>query len=86
MRVRFLLPLPKVLDNSGHNIDGNRANFMKKMLEFIKSVRAEWFKIVWPSRDEVTRATIMILVFSALATLFLFLIDSALNAIVGWIF
>ena len=59
---------------------------MKKILEFIKSVRAEWFKIVWPSRDEVWRATIMILVFSALATLFLFLVDSALNAIVGWIF
>jgi len=59
---------------------------MKKMLEFIKSVRAEWFKIVWPSRDEVVHATIMILVFSALATLFLFLVDSALNAIVSWIF
>ena len=36
--------------------------------------------------DEVVRATIMILVFSALATLFLFLVDSALNVIVGWIF
>jgi preprotein translocase subunit SecE len=59
---------------------------MKKMLDFIKSVRLEWFKIVWPSRDEVTRATIMILVFSALAALFFFLVDSALNAIVGWIF
>lgn len=59
---------------------------MKKMLEFIKSVRAEWFKIVWPSRDDVVHATIMILVFSALATLFLFLVDTALNAIVGWIF
>ena len=59
---------------------------MKKMLEFIKSVRAEWFKIVWPSREEVMRATVMILVFSALATLFLFIVDSVLNAIVGWIF
>ena len=59
---------------------------MKKMLEFVKSVRAEWFKIVWPSRDDVIHATIMILVFSALATLFLFLVDTALNAIVGWIF
>ena len=59
---------------------------MKKILEFIKSVRAEWFKIVWPSRDEVVRATIMILVFSALAALFFFIIDSVLNAIVGWIF
>jgi preprotein translocase SecE subunit len=60
--------------------------FMKKILGYINSVRAEWFKIVWPSRDEVWRATIMILVFSGLAALFFFLVDSALNAIVSWIF
>ncbi len=59
---------------------------MKKMLDFIKSVRREWFKIVWPSRDSVIRATIMILVFSGLAALFFFVVDSVLNAIVGWVF
>ncbi len=59
---------------------------MKKVLEFFKSVRREWFKIVWPSRDSVVRATIMILVFSAAAALFFFVVDSLLNAIVGWIF
>ncbi len=59
---------------------------MKKLLDFIKSVRSEWFKIVWPSRDAVIRATILILVFSALAALFFFVVDSALNALVGWIF
>ena len=59
---------------------------MKKMLEYIKSVRREWFKIVWPSRDTVTRATIMILVFSASAALFFFAVDSVLGAIVNWIF
>ena len=86
MRVRFLLPLPESATNNGQGIDENWAIFMKKILDFVKSVRSEWFKIVWPSRDDVVRATIMILVFSALATLFLFLVDSALNAIVGWIF
>ncbi len=59
---------------------------MKKILEFFKSVRREWFKIVWPSRDSVIHATIMILVFSGLATLFFFVVDSLLNALVGWIF
>ena len=59
---------------------------MKKILEYIKSVRREWFKIVWPSRDTVTRATIMILVFSAIAALFFFVVDSVLGAIVNWIF
>ena len=59
---------------------------MKKMLEFFKSVRSEWFKVVWPSRDSVVRATIMILVFSAAAALFFFVVDSILNAIVSWVF
>ncbi|MBR4507132.1 MAG: preprotein translocase subunit SecE [Alphaproteobacteria bacterium] len=59
---------------------------MKKIFEYIKSVRSEWFKIVWPSRDTVVRSTIMILVFSGLAALFFFVIDSILNTLVNWIF
>lgn len=59
---------------------------MKKVIDYIKSVRGEWFKIVWPSRDTVIRATIMILVFSAVAALFFFAVDSVLNALVSWIF
>lgn len=59
---------------------------MKKLLGYIKSVRSEWFKIVWPSRDSVVRGTITILIFSGLAALFFFLVDSLLNMIVGLIF
>jgi len=59
---------------------------MKKLLGFVKSVRAEWFKISWPERSAVVRATVMILVFSALAALFFFVVDSILHAIVDWIF
>ncbi|MCQ2599106.1 MAG: preprotein translocase subunit SecE [Alphaproteobacteria bacterium] len=59
---------------------------MKKVLEYIKSVRNEWFKIVWPARDSVVRATMMILFFSGLAALFFFLVDGLLNMLVSWIF
>jgi preprotein translocase subunit SecE len=59
---------------------------MKKILNYINSVRGEWFKIVWPSRDTVIRSTTMILVFSGLAALFFFVVDSILNALVNWIF
>ena len=59
---------------------------MKKFIDYIKNVRLEWFKITWPSRDAVVRATIMIFIFASLVALFLFLVDSILNAIVGWIF
>lgn len=59
---------------------------MKKIIDYIKSVRSEWFKIVWPSRDTVIRTTILILVFSGLTALFFFAVDSVLNALVSWIF
>lgn len=59
---------------------------MKKIMDFIRGVRAEWFKIVWPTRADVVRATIMILVFSGIAALFFFVVDSILNWIMGLIF
>ena len=59
---------------------------MKKILDYIKSVRSEWFKIVWTSRDIVIRATIMILVFSGLVALFFFVVDWVLKSLTGWIF
>ncbi len=59
---------------------------MKKLMDYIKSVRGEWFKIVWPTRDTVVKTTIQILIFSGCAALFFFLTDSVLNALVGWIF
>lgn len=59
---------------------------MKKITDFIRGVRSEWFKIVWPTRSDVVRATVVILVFSGLAALFFFIVDSILNALVGWIF
>ncbi|MCL2737681.1 MAG: preprotein translocase subunit SecE [Alphaproteobacteria bacterium] len=59
---------------------------MKKAFEYIKAVRLEWFKIVWPSREATVRATIMIFIFAGLVSLFLFFIDSILNWLVGMIF
>ena len=56
------------------------------MLSYIKDVRLEWFKIVWPNRDTVVRSTILIFVFSGVAALFLFVIDSIMSGIVSWIF
>ena len=59
---------------------------MKKLFEYIKEVRREWFKIVWPTRDMVIRATIMIFIFAGLLSLFLFFIDGILNWFMGLIF
>jgi preprotein translocase subunit SecE len=59
---------------------------MRKMLRYVKNVRLEWFKIVWPNRDTVVRSTVLIIIFSAIFAAFLFLVDSVMSAVVGWIF
>ncbi|MDR1027122.1 MAG: preprotein translocase subunit SecE [Rickettsiales bacterium] len=59
---------------------------MKKIVHYIKDVRSEWFKIVWPNRDQVVKSSILIFVFSAVFAAFLLLTDSTMAAIVGWIF
>jgi preprotein translocase SecE subunit len=56
------------------------------MLSYIRDVRLEWFKIIWPNRDAVVRSTILVIIFSAAFALFLFLVDSVMSALVGWIF
>ncbi|MDR1826595.1 MAG: preprotein translocase subunit SecE [Rickettsiales bacterium] len=59
---------------------------MNKVLTYIRDVRLEWFKIVWPNRDIVVRSTILIFVFSGAAALFLFVVDGVMSAVAGWIF
>ncbi len=50
--------------------------------EFLRQVRAETAKIVWPSRREVLMAGIMVVIMTTLLALFFFGVDSAFSAIV----
>ena len=59
---------------------------MKKIIEFIKSVRSEWFKIIWPTRETVIHTTGMILLFSGLSAMFFLIIDRILKALTLWVF
>ena len=59
---------------------------MKDAINFIKSVRSEWFKIVWPTRETVVHTTGMIILFSGLTALFFLVIDQILKALVDWIY
>ena len=43
--------------------------------QFVREVRQEISKVTWPSRKELTVTTISVLVMSALAALFFFLVD-----------
>lgn len=50
--------------------------------EFIRQVRQEAGKIVWPSRQETVRTAIMVLIMTTLLAIFFFAVDSAFAALV----
>jgi preprotein translocase subunit SecE len=46
--------------------------------QFVREVRQEISKVTWPTRKELTVTTISVLIMSALAALFFFLIDQVI--------
>ncbi|QNM82706.1 preprotein translocase subunit SecE [Sphingomonas sabuli] len=54
-------------------------------LDFMRQVRAETAKVVWPSRQETVRTTIMVMIMTGLLGLFFFMTDAAFSAIVQFL-
>ena len=50
--------------------------------EFLRQVRAESAKIVWPTRKETVTTAIMVVIMATVLGLFFFGVDSAFSAIV----
>ena len=50
--------------------------------EFLRQVRAESAKIVWPTRKETLMTGLMVVIMTAMLALFFFGVDSAFSAIV----
>jgi preprotein translocase subunit SecE len=53
--------------------------------EFIRQVRAEGAKVVWPSMKETRTTAIMVLIMTSLLAVFFFAIDSGFSAIVQFL-
>ena len=53
--------------------------------EFIRQVRSEASKVVWPTRSETLRTAMMVLIMAALLGIFFFGIDSAFSAVVKFL-
>lgn len=57
-----------------------------KPINFLKEVRAELGKVSWSSRQEVLGSTFVVIVITAIMTLFIFFIDLLLSRILNFIF
>ena len=53
--------------------------------EFIRQVRAEASKVVWPTRQETIRTAIFVAIMMLLLALFFLGIDQGFGAIVQWL-
>ena len=54
--------------------------------EFVRQVKVEGFqKVVWPSRQETVRTTIMVMIMTGALALFFLATDSAFSAIVQFL-
>ncbi len=50
--------------------------------EFLRQVRSETAKIVWPTRRETLMTALMVVIMTALLAVFFFAVDSAFSSIV----
>ena len=53
--------------------------------EYIRQVRAEGSKVVWPSRKETVTTAIMVLIMTILLAIFFFGVDSLFSTIVQFL-
>jgi len=53
--------------------------------EFIRQVRSEASKVVWPSWSDTVRTAIMVMIMTAILALFFFVVDSFFSTVVRWL-
>ena len=53
--------------------------------EFIRQVRAETSKVVWPTRKETVTTAIMVMIMTAMLAIFFFGVDSVFSSIVKFL-
>ncbi|HUM00877.1 MAG TPA: preprotein translocase subunit SecE [Thermoanaerobaculia bacterium] len=54
--------------------------------EFLSDVKKESGKVTWPGKDEVVGTTTVVLVYTVLVGVFLFLVDAAVTPLVNKLF
>ncbi len=55
---------------------------IKQLLQFFKDSREELKKVTWPDRDEVTSFTVVVIVAVCVISVFLWLVDTGLMALI----
>jgi preprotein translocase subunit SecE len=74
-----------VADNIGEARE-NVTGWWNRSRTFLTEVRNELKRVTWPSQKEVYATTVMVILTSIFFGVFLWVVDLALTAAVGWVF
>ena len=55
-------------------------NILQRLVSYLRHSYAELLKVVWPSKEEVTRYSVLIVVVSVVAAVFFATLDTGLNS------
>lgn len=58
----------------------------QRLIQFLQEVKAELFKVTWPTRDQVQSATVAVLILVILVAVFIGVTDLLLSKFFGLIF
>ncbi len=58
----------------------------KTFREFLVDVRKETGKVSWPAQDEVVGTTTVVIVYTVVVGVFLFVVDAAITPVINWFF
>jgi len=59
---------------------------MQKFIQYLKDVRLEMTKVSWPTKNEVSGATLLVIILSIVVSLSVFACDSLFLTIMSFIF
>ncbi len=57
--------------------------FYQKIVGFLKDVRAELSKVTFPNKQETMGSTTVVIIFTLIVSVFLFIVDSLLVRLLG---
>jgi preprotein translocase subunit SecE len=56
-----------------------------KKVSFFQGVKKEWGKIIWPTREDLTRQTALVVIISVLMGVIITVVDSGALQIINWL-
>ena len=83
--VGHLLQGTETIETTGERARGP-LGWWSRSKDFLAKVREEVGRVTWPTQREVQATTVVVIVFSVVMGLYLFVVDAAFNKLVEFIF